>query len=443
MILDNCTESCGYVAAIAAAFCLGSFGVPVKSEVVKRLDVDPLVMQSYKTTLCFLMSSPMVMLLGERPRFTHWGILSGVFWVPGGAAGIYGIRKAGLAVAVGTWSSLVVLTSFFWGIHVFGERVKSPNGAAGACLTLILGLIGMANFSSKGKPKKKEKDICSKAETLIRDSTRDLESQQTSTPKKTMKKNAAKNSDITPNDRKVTKVMVNKRCKTKVKRSSSGVETCESVDAPPSSTNSIKPLEMEALLVNVKAKDPESKPQAPEQSSRIRSKSEGRSGLTQRQLGLLAACFNGLWGGTSLIPLHFAAHEGFGGPSYMWSFACGSMIVNVCLWIARFAHGLYRLDGDLDSAWESIPSFHLKQMWLEGVLMGALYSCGNFCSIIAVTYLGQGVGYSFIQSSMLVSGLWGIFKFREIEGRTMVVSWLISACVAILGILWLTYEHAS
>jgi len=74
------------------------------------------------------------------------------------------------------------------------------------------------------------------------------------------------------------------------------------------------------------------------------------------------------------------------------------MIVNVFLWVARFAHELYRLDGDLDSAWESLPSFHLKQMWLQGGLMGALYSCGNFCSIIAVTYLGQGVGYSFIQS---------------------------------------------
>ena len=298
MILDHCTESCGYVAAIAAAFCLGSFGVPVKSEVVKRLDVDPLVMQSYKTTMCFLMSSPMVMLLGERLRFTHWGILSGVFWVPGGAAGIYGIRNVGLAVAVGTWSSLVVLTSFFWGIHVFGERVKSPNGAAGACITLILGLIGMANFSSKGKTKKKEKDL-SGIETQIRDSTRDFESQQTSTPKKKKIKNAAKTSEIPPNDHQVSKVAVNKRCKTKSKRRPS----CDSADAT-SSVNSITPLEMEALIVNVKTtKDPESKPQAPEQSSRMRSKAEGRSGLTQRQLGLLAACFNGLWGGTSLIPL--------------------------------------------------------------------------------------------------------------------------------------------
>lgn len=45
MILEACNEKCGYAAAFLAAVCLGSFGVPVKSEVVSRLDVDPLVMQ--------------------------------------------------------------------------------------------------------------------------------------------------------------------------------------------------------------------------------------------------------------------------------------------------------------------------------------------------------------------------------------------------------------
>lgn len=34
-----------YGAAIAAAFCFGSFGVPVKSKVASKLDIDPLVMQ--------------------------------------------------------------------------------------------------------------------------------------------------------------------------------------------------------------------------------------------------------------------------------------------------------------------------------------------------------------------------------------------------------------
>jgi len=54
MFTEKCDELCGYAAAIAAALSYGSFGVPVKSEVAKRLDVDPLVMQSYKSIMCFL-----------------------------------------------------------------------------------------------------------------------------------------------------------------------------------------------------------------------------------------------------------------------------------------------------------------------------------------------------------------------------------------------------
>jgi hypothetical protein len=41
----QCGDACGYAAAMLAAICFGSFGVPVKSDVVSRLDVDPLVMQ--------------------------------------------------------------------------------------------------------------------------------------------------------------------------------------------------------------------------------------------------------------------------------------------------------------------------------------------------------------------------------------------------------------
>jgi hypothetical protein len=37
----------------------------------------------------------------------------------------------------------------------------------------------------------------------------------------------------------------------------------------------------------------------------------------------------------------------------------------------------------------------------------------------------------------------GIFRFKEIEGRERITKWLSSACVALSGIMWLSYEHAS
>ena len=80
-------------------------------------------------------------------------------------------------------------------------------------------------------------------------------------------------------------------------------------------------------------------------------------------------------------------------------------------------------------------------MWLPGFLSGTLYSIGNFASIIATTHLGQGVGYSVCQSSMLVSGIWGIYWFGEVKGAAAIGKWFAVASVTLIGILWLSYEH--
>lgn len=65
---------------------------------------------------------------------------------------MYGIRNAGLAVAVGLYSSAIVLTSFVWGVFAFGEPVRSTIGACCACATLMAGLMGMAAYSGPPPP---------------------------------------------------------------------------------------------------------------------------------------------------------------------------------------------------------------------------------------------------------------------------------------------------
>jgi hypothetical protein len=103
-------------------------------------------MQTYKSTLCFLLSFT-VLLVGVEFSFTPWGIVSGLFWVPGGTAVVYGIRNAGLALTVGVNSSLIVLVSFTWGIFIFKEHVRSRLGACLAMILMILGIWGMVYFS--------------------------------------------------------------------------------------------------------------------------------------------------------------------------------------------------------------------------------------------------------------------------------------------------------
>jgi len=359
--------------------------------------------------MCFL-TSFLIIPMGEPLRFTTWGIISGLFWVPGGWAGIYGIRTAGLAVAVGTWSSMIVLTSFFWGIFVFEESVKSVLGACCACGTLILGLIGMSIFA---QPIKKKKAVGKKGEANGRKKKIELElvgfgdEEEDGMRKRIHSTQDESKVAISEKGSSDSNLAICKRGGAKKTTTDSNAKTevkaISGTGSPPSSLP-LTSLEMESLIIEKKELK---RPLTPDVKSNKRiSFFEGQVTLTKRQTGILACLFNGLWGGTNMIPLHFAAHDGYGGPSYVISFASGSMLILIGLWVLRFMYEIYRWDGSIPKAYHALPSFHFRQMWFQGGLAGLLYSAGNFMCIISVTYLGQGVGYSFTQASMLISGLW-------------------------------------
>ena len=52
---------------------------------------------------------------------------------------VIAVTNAGLAIGQGTWSSLIVLVSFFWGEIVFKEPLKAPSMAIGGLILLIFG----------------------------------------------------------------------------------------------------------------------------------------------------------------------------------------------------------------------------------------------------------------------------------------------------------------
>lgn len=165
--------------------------------------------------------------------------------------------------------------------------------------------------------------------------------------------------------------------------------------------------------------------------------------LSRRQVGIIGAVINGSWGGMNLIPLHFAMkqNDGMTGAGYVISYACGSMIINVLVWILLFLYYLFvGAKGDVAEAVSLLPKWRYELI-LPGVVAGLLYSCGNFASILAIAYLGQGTGGSFCQMQLFISGLWGILYFKEIRGYDSILKWFLSAFIAFVGIIWLSYEH--
>lgn len=148
-------------------------------------------------------------------------------------------------------------------------------------------------------------------------------------------------------------------------------------------------------------------------------------------VGLAAALFNGVWGGANLVPSHFASLHG---TEFVISFATGAAVVNLVM-LAGYALLCCMY-------WRTpMPSLELRVMAVPGFLSGTLWSIGNFCSLYVVSsVLGQGIGYALIQSSVIVSGLWGILFYKEMSGRP-VLYWSLCCIVCSVGVVLLAFER--
>lgn len=447
-MLEQCNDFCGWTSGIVAALSFGSFGVPIK--LISNVKVDPLVMQSYKSFVCFL-TCWVVLLLGEPLKFSPWGILSGLFWVPGATAGIYGIRNAGLAISAGTWSSLIVISSFCWGIFIFGEKVKSIQGASGAAFTLILGLIGMSVYSSPPSKSSNAPIHKKKKEELFDPDLKKplLLGQETSISVVTNGSMDASDSDDDVEIEPVKAIELTEsfhgHSNIHIPQAKPGhITRRKKVDEKKKKQKKVgvkSPSIAKIDGIDITSTDLEKANEDKDKSEEEVSLFDGKIRMTRRSLGIAGAVINGVWGGNNMIPLHYASKQGFHGAGYLISYSVGSMLVTVLMWIFRYLYNLYCWDYDYKQAYNALPSFHVREMWLAGFIAGGLYSFGNLCSILVVTSLGQGVGYSFVQTSMLVSGLWGIFFFGEVQGFDRILKWLASSVITIFGILWLSYEH--
>jgi hypothetical protein len=541
-MIDASSEASGWIAAIVSCVSFGSFAVPIKSPTCQRIDVDPLVFQTYKTAMC-LLTSWLVLLLplpsgqtqGDESHdnqsqgiqhqhvgfyFTPWGIISGLFWVPAGVAAIYAVKNAGLAVSQGLWSSIIVMVSFTWGIFIFQEQVKSIFGSIVSVFLMIVGLWGMSFYSSP--------DGSNVTATAVDVSFRNYEQVHSmnslvdvvpSTTRADDNNNGDNNGDNVydydyDNDTAAFSQVTNHISLSPRRRTTQQQQNnYEVVHSPPdndgngatnnnnnnsdnnnsndydydisigndtsngdndhddhtdedlSYNSSMTPTNNNNNNITIVDDDdcflpnpstPISLIEAQNQVQNQRSYSRRTTIVSKRTMGLLAAIFNGVWGGSIMVPMHYAPERAHG-IGYVISFAIGATIITICLWIVRIGYIYFGYGNEYEYGYgygcgegtrmtlrrtiQTLPKFHFHVMWKPGGIAGLLWSIGNLSSMISVQHLGEGVGYSLTQASMLVSGMWGIFYFHEVEGVVIRIKWFISALITIVGILLLSFEH--
>ena len=371
---------------------------------------DPFVLQTYKSLMCFV-TSWVVLFLGVDFEYTNWGIVSGVLWVSGGVCGIFGIRNAGLAVSVGTWVSFIsrkisdycysrrrsqlflfqscitVMISFTWGIFFFDEQVKSVWSTVFGVMMLILGFIGMAYFSSGSKSG--SSDAIGSEQTL--ELSADLNE-----PLLNADSEDVENGDQHSNNAAIS----NENEQTQAE------QTLENASRKQDDENTI-------IFLGIK--------------------------WERRLLGILGAACDGLLGGSNLIPMKLAPKIDRG-IDYVISFAIGAAIATLSGWLLYFLVNSYKTKS-FYNGYKALPSLHVNKILLPGMLSGTLWSIGNVSQILSVTFLGESIGMSIVQSQMIVSGLLGIILFHEIKGKKDIACWVLSAVVTFVGIVLLSKEH--
>jgi len=185
---------------------------------------------------------------------------------------------------------------------------------------------------------------------------------------------------------------------------------------------------LQPLLRNRRG-DPEGRPHVPAAGCKDASKHEKQGPKLSYEVGICAALFNGLVGGANLVPSHFSSIQGV---HFVLSFGIGALLANGLL-LAAFG-GWRCLRG------EPLPSLEFRVMLVPGLVSGLLWAVGNFCALYAVATLGQCIGYSLVQASIIVSGLWGIVYYRELSG-VAILYWATACMVCFFGVVGLAGER--
>jgi len=393
----------------------------------------------------------------------------GLMWVTGGFCGIFGIRNAGLAISVGTWSSITVLISFAWGIFVFDEEVQSITGTLFGILMMCIGFIGMAYFttSSSSLPSTCE---CGCAAT-------NTESEQAipmgeeadsdgcgiiPTPLVLPETESEHSGSEASNANDLTARLLDHDHGNGVDEHNTGTRSTAGVDLEdPSSLETNTSSEYVSLDEAVNERRLWNQNQNQIQNNEHENDNEDESDNCENDLnandndkfnlfglqcdrkviGIIGAAIDGVLGGSNLIPMKLAPTIDRG-LDYVISFGIGAAIATLAGWALRLSIASCR-QKSLNAGYASLPSMHLSKIIIPGALSGTLWSIGNIGQIMSVTLLGETIGMSIVQSQMIISGILGILWFGEIKGIKMIMGWVLSAIVTFIGIICLSGEHKS
>ncbi len=144
------SDGAGFVFAVIAAVCNGSFLVPFKAKAVMELRVDPLVFQIYASIGIFIASWFLVVFIQFNPDFVSGtstqftfvplAVVAGCCVVLSMTFSFFATRIIGVTLAQGIFGGLAIIVSYIWGSLLFHEKASSPALSVFGIIFIVLGI---------------------------------------------------------------------------------------------------------------------------------------------------------------------------------------------------------------------------------------------------------------------------------------------------------------
>jgi hypothetical protein len=128
--------------------------------------------------------------------------------------------------------------------------------------------------------------------------------------------------------------------------------------------------------------------------------------------GILCAFAVGIFGGSILGPSELAppAEKGF---VFLPSFGIGAFCTSVCVLLGT-------------SLWNgNYPQMHTDVAPIRGAFSGIIFNFSQILTLIAIPDIGYAVANPILQCALFFAGIWGIFVFKELEGKPTIVTFFL------------------
>ncbi|CAM6002628.1 unnamed protein product [Sphagnum balticum] len=387
------TASYGYF--VGASLCFGGTGIPMKYKSLKTFKVDPSIFSLYTALGLFLVNIPVLLYLSSRNafEFSAYSTLGAVLISLIGYFSFVAVSHLGYARAPAIWAGIGMITASIWGLCYFRELPDNLALSTSAVIVLAVGVYCVS--SSQAQLQSQSSRSSDHLATAL--STEELKEEEE-------EGGAEREADV-------QEIRI-------VRGDEENEEVTIELHVSNTENWSADMVEEAPLYVGAGS----------EGDTHVWTAALWTRGLVAKlsrceaaSMGYVFCALTGVVDGSLMVPFKLSLASTTSSSSSSSSSAVESLRYSASLGLVSAAVApalllLYMLLCVSPARRDAVLNREaLRVAFFPGVSSGTLWATANIMSVTATAHLGIRVGFPLTQTCVLVTALWGVCYFKELD----------------------------